>query len=689
MISEEEQISQSMQLNWSSLYSLVEQAPFGVYVVDSAFRISLMNLESKKNAFRNVDPVIGRDFADAIRVLWPEEVALSIISEIRHTMESGKPFYSHNYVETRADIDTVEAYEWELHRITLPDGSFGVVCYFYDLTKLKESEQALRRNEVWLQSQKEAFLASINGAPLEESLGLLVESATNYLSEDARASFFLLNADGNAINHITGMGEDYSRAVGDFPVGPDSIGCGLAAYLGQPSIYSNVDTDPDWASHLWLARQFDFRAIWSFPVRVADGKVVGTFCIYYRQPREATPRDMEVASTFTNAAAVIMVHHHATQDRIRTEQILREADHRKDEFLALLAHELRNPLAAIRNAGQILLKANGDQQSLSIAAEILNRQVDHMVKQVDDLFDVNRISRGKIKLKKENAELVKILNHAIGTTRPLLDSLDQELIITIHEEPLYFYCDPIRLAQVFTNLLNNASKFTPKGGKVWITSQRNNDELIISVRDNGIGISELDQQYIFEMFVQLDKSLERTSNGLGLGLSLVKSLVEQHDGVVQVLSGGSGCGSEFVVKLPILTLAVSEGSDKSSDIAQNATSPLRILVADDNRDSAASLALLLELMGHQIEVAYDGLDAVNKADTFCPDVILLDIGMPELNGYDAARRIRDVRKEGYKLVALTGMSKEEDRQLSMQAGFDAHLVKPVDLGSLKEFLTKD
>jgi CheY-like chemotaxis protein len=312
-----------------------------------------------------------------------------------------------------------------------------------------------------------------------------------------------------------------------------------------------------------------------------------------------------------------------------------------------------------------------------------------MVKQVDDLFDVNRISRGKIKLKKENAELVKILNHAIGTTRPLLDSLDQELIITIHEEPLYFYCDPIRLAQVFTNLLNNASKFTPKGGKVWITSQRNNDELIISVRDNGIGISELDQQYIFEMFVQLDKSLERTSNGLGLGLSLVKSLVEQHDGVVQVLSGGSGCGSEFVVKLPILTLAVSEGSDKSSDIAQNATSPLRILVADDNRDSAASLALLLELMGHQIEVAYDGLDAVNKADTFCPDVILLDIGMPELNGYDAARRIRDVRKEGYKLVALTGMSKEEDRQLSMQAGFDAHLVKPVDLGSLKEFLTKD
>ncbi len=679
--------SNSVQLNWESLYSLVEQAPFGLYIVDSDFRISLMNAESKQHAFRNVDPVIGRNFSEAIGILWPEEVALSIIAKVRHTLDSGEPFYSQDYIQSRADIGAVEAYEWELHRITLPDGTYGVVCYFYNSTKLRESEYALRRNEAWLHSQKEAFLASINGAPLEDSLGLLVKSATNYLGDDVRASFFLLNSKGDAINHITGMGDEYSRAVGDFPVGPDSIGCGLAAYLGKPSIYANVDADPDWIRHLWLARQFDFRAIWSFPVSVTGGKVVGTFCIYYRQPREVTPRDMDVASTFTNAAAVIMVHHQAMLDRIHTEKVLREADHRKDEFLALLAHELRNPLAAIRNAGQILLHANGDVQTLNIAAEILNRQVNHMVRQVDDLLDVNRISQGKIELKKEKTELNQILKHAVEANRSLFDSLDQEFVLTVPAHSIHIYCDPVRLSQVVSNLLNNASKFTQKNGKVWLSADELEHEIIIRVRDNGIGINELDLHKIFEMFVQLDKSLERTHNGLGLGLALVKSLVEKHGGTVEARSAGIGYGSEFTVRLPMLETKIPEMSSTQNTLTENAAS-LKILVADDNRDSATSLATLLGLLGHEIEVVYDGLAAVNKAEEFSPDLILLDIGMPVLNGYEAARKIRESLKKGFKLVALTGMSQEKDRLLSMEAGFDTHLIKPIDLATLTELLTK-
>ncbi|WP_052417742.1 ATP-binding protein [Cellvibrio mixtus] len=689
MINEHENVSDSARLNWESLFSLVELAPFGLYIIDSDFRIALMNGESKKHAFRNVNPVIGRDFAEAIRILWPEAVAAFVISKFRTTLDSGEPFFSVDYIEPRADIDAVEAYEWELHRITLPDGRYGVVCYFYDSTKVRESEQALLRNETWLKGQKEAFLASINGAPLETSLDMLIRCATNFMGDGGRASFFLLKPDGKTINHITGMGDEYTKVIGDFPVGPDSIGCGLAAHIGTPLIYSDVDTDPDWESYLWLARRFDFRATWSFPVRVAGGKIVGTFCMYYQQPRDVTPRDLEVASTLTNAAAVIMVHHLAMQERIRTEQVLREADHRKNEFLALLAHELRNPLAAIRNAGQILLRANGDAQTSRLAAEILNRQVDHMVRQVDDLLDVNRITQGKIELRKENTALTKIISHAVETSRSQFDELEQEFIVTLHTDPIYIYGDPIRLTQVIGNLLNNASKFSGKGGKIWLMVEHDNDLVSVRIRDNGIGIDKADLQQIFEMFVQLDKSLERTRNGLGLGLALVKSLVDMHDGSVEAHSEGLGFGSEFIVRLPVLSGQFSVSSQVQNSPAQKNAGPLRILIADDNRDSAISLAALLELIGHSVAVAHDGLDAIEKAASFYPDLILLDIGMPEVNGYEAARRIRKTRKDNFKLVALTGMSQEKDRRLSLEAGFDAHLIKPVDLSALAEFLARD
>lgn len=688
MVNKHEHLSESVRLNWESLFSLVERAPFGLYIIDADFRISLMNAESKKRAFRNVNPVIGRDFGEAIRVLWPEEVAVSVINKFRHTLDSGEPFFSLDYIEARADIDAVEAYEWELHRITLPDGKYGVVCYYYDSTQLRESEQALRRNETWLKGQKEAFMASINGAPLEESLDMLIRCAINFMDDGGKASFFLVNPEGTAINHITGMGEEYTRVIGDFPVGPNSIGCGLAAHRGTPLIYPDVDADPEWTPYLWIARRFDFRATWSFPVRITGGKIVGTFCIYYQQPRAATPRDFEVASTLTNAAAVIMVHHLAMQERIRTEQVLREADHRKNEFLALLAHELRNPLAAIRNAGQILLRANGDAQTSRLAAEILNRQVDHMVRQVDDLLDVNRITQGKIELRKEDADLAQIIDHAVETSRSLFDELDQELIVTLPTDSICIHGDPIRLTQAISNLLNNASKFTRKGGKIWLDTELANDIAIIRVRDNGIGIAHADLHHIFEMFVQVDKSLERTRNGLGLGLALVKSLVDLHNGTVEAHSEGIGCGSEFIIRLPVLHRQAPAPVAIESGIGANNTGPLRILIADDNLDSATSLAALLQLMGHEIQVAYDGLEAITKAEAFYPDLILLDIGMPEVNGYEAARRIRKVRTEGFKLVALTGMSQEEDRRLSLEAGFDAHLIKPVDLASLTEFLTR-
>jgi signal transduction histidine kinase/CheY-like chemotaxis protein len=374
--------------------------------------------------------------------------------------------------------------------------------------------------------------------------------------------------------------------------------------------------------------------------------------------------------------------------RILAEKALREADRRKDEFLAMLAHELRNPLAAIRNAVQILLHNEGDVQTSRAASQILDRQVVHMIRQVDELLDVSRISRGKIELRKDRAELTQIVNHAVETLRPLCESLRHELSVNIPPPPVYVLGDPIRLAQVIGNLLNNACKFTDKGGRIWLNGAVEGEAVVIRVRDTGIGLAKDQLCRIFELFAQVDNSLERARDGLGLGLTLVKKLVEMHDGTVEATSEGPGRGSEFVVRLPLLREAQPAQPRRPADAKSEQMVSRRILVVDDNRDSANSLAMLLNLLGHTVDTAHDGREAVERAATFRADVILLDIGMPRLNGYEAARRIREQRQQGLKLVALTGWGQEEDRQRSEDAGFDAHLVKPVDLAALTKLLAE-
>jgi len=374
--------------------------------------------------------------------------------------------------------------------------------------------------------------------------------------------------------------------------------------------------------------------------------------------------------------------------RTLAEKALREADRRKDEFLAMLAHELRNPLAAIRNAAQVILGNEGDLETSRAASQILNRQVGHMIRQVDDLLDVSRISRGKIELRKDRVELAHVVNHAVETIRPLCDTLRHELSVTLPPQPIYLVGDPIRLAQVFGNLLNNACKFTDKGGRIWLTGAVEGDQVVVRVRDTGIGLAKDQLGRIFELFAQVDNSLERARDGLGLGLTLVKKLVEMHYGSVEACSSGPGRGSEFLVRLPLLRDPPPTAPREQSGVKPQTVVARRILVVDDNRDSANSLAMLLKLLGHTVDTAHDGLEAVERAATFRADVILLDIGMPRLNGYEAARRIRQQRQKGLKLVALTGWGQEEDRQRSEEAGFDAHLVKPVDFAALTKLLAE-
>ncbi|CDS55324.1 Signal transduction histidine kinase [Polaromonas sp. CG9_12] len=381
-------------------------------------------------------------------------------------------------------------------------------------------------------------------------------------------------------------------------------------------------------------------------------------------------------------------------ERKRYEQSLQEADRRKNEFLAMLAHELRNPLAPIRNALQIIrLTASRERQrpedeAVRSASAMMDRQVGQMVRLVDDLLDVSRISRGKIELRRGRIELASAVYHAVEAIRPQCKSMDQTLTVTLPPKPIFLNADSTRLAQVVGNLLNNAYKFTDKGGQIWLTVECESKQAVIRVRDNGIGIAADQLPRIFEMFTQLDRSLERSQSGLGIGLTLVKSLLESHGGTVEVHSAGVGQGSEFTIRLPILVETPPPPPEPTAG-EPTPTTARRILVVDDSRDSATSLAKLLNLTGHETHTAYDGLEAVEAAATFRPDVILLDIGLPKLNGYEACRKIRERPwSKDIVIVALTGWGQDEDRRKSKEAGFDGHLVKPVDYAVLTKLLAE-
>ena len=364
---------------------------------------------------------------------------------------------------------------------------------------------------------------------------------------------------------------------------------------------------------------------------------------------------------------------------------LSETDRRKNEFLAMLAHELRNPLAPISNAVRALRLSRGDGQVLRSSCEMLERQVAQMSRLVDDLLDMNRITRGKIELRKERIELAPIIHQAVEAVRAQYRGMNHELSVTLPTQPVLLNGDPTRLAQVIGNLLNNACKFTNRGGRVSLTVESQDGQAVVRVRDNGIGIAPEHLAQVFDMFAQVDTSLERARDGLGIGLTLVKTLVEMHEGTVEARSEGTGHGSEFTVRLPIAESATAEPPPATRP--EPTAAARRILIVDDDEDGAESLAMLLAFGGHDTHQAHDGLQAIEAAERLRPDVILLDIGLPVLNGYEVCRRIRrEAWGKNIVMVALTGWGQDEDRHRSSEAGFDAHMVKPVDHDVLLKLL---
>jgi signal transduction histidine kinase len=373
-------------------------------------------------------------------------------------------------------------------------------------------------------------------------------------------------------------------------------------------------------------------------------------------------------------------------ERLRNEQALRSADRRKDEFLATLGHELRNPLAPISNSLEImkLSGAFGDTRTRQACA-VMERQVHHLNRLVDDLLEVSRITRGIIEVKKETLDLTAIVKAAIETSRPVVDNLRHELTVDFEADPMCVGGDPVRLTQVFANLLNNAAKYTNHGGRISVSTRREDGEAVVTVRDNGIGIAPAVLPQVFDMFMQVDRSTRRSQGGLGIGLTLVRSLIGMHGGTVEARSDGPGLGSEFIVRLPLLV------DSHTAAIPVRPIEPLparRILIVDDSRDGGESLAMLLRVLGAEVSLAHSGRKALELVDEYRPDVVLLDIGMPGMDGYEVARRIRaNPANRHISLIALTGWGQDEDRKRSVAAGFNHHLVKPADIEQLRQLLT--
>jgi PAS domain S-box-containing protein len=503
-ITERQAAEEARKRNERTFVDLIEHAPFGVYVVDSRMRIFHVNRGSRQGTFRNVRPAMGRDFAEVLRRIWPEPVATEILAAFSRTLDTGEPFVSPGFVNRRADVDAVESYEWELHRIMLPDGQQGVVCYYFDSTQLRAAEEALR-----------------------------------------------------------------------------------------------------------------------------------------------------------------------------------EADRRKDRFLATLAHELRNPLAPIRQAAAIARSnaVSADQVRWSI--DVIDRQAAKMALLLDDLLDVSRITRGRLELQRRLIDVADVVRSAVETVTPLIEARRHELRVELPYKPLWLPADPLRLSQVVANLLTNAARYSEPGNTIGLAVRRHGAIAEITVSDHGIGIAQDQLEAVFEMFGQGTAPAALREGGLGVGLALARGLVKLHGGSLEARSDGVGRGAEFVVRLPIaIPAAEPEGTDAPEPA--EAVEAEKVLVIDDNVDAADSLAELLRLRGHEVRTAHSGEEGIARAAAFRPNLVLLDLGMPRMDGYEVARRLRAMEGgRAFTLVAVSGWGQASDRQQTAAAGIDFHLTKPLEEAQLQ------
>jgi PAS domain S-box-containing protein len=555
----------------------------------------------------------------------------------------------------------------------------GATSVARDISARKRAQEDLRRQDERLQLLWETASVLLTTEKPDAMLRGVFDKLAPHFELDAYFNY-LVNETGEALQleACAGIRDDQVPAMRTLNFG-EAV-CGTVARERRPIAASYIQESND--PLVQLVKEFGVRAYACNPL-IADGRLLGTLSFASRRKDEFAANELEFLRTICRYVT-------AAYERLRLIRELRDTDQRKDEFLATLAHELRNPLAPIRNALEIMRVTGVDAATVQQAARtMIERQLGQMVRLIDDLLDVSRITRGRLTLRKERVDLASVVKSAVDTSLPLIEASGHELEIDLPDESIPLDADPVRLAQVFSNLLNNAARYMDRGGRIWLTAEIEGVEVLVTVRDTGIGIPPEALATIFDMFTQVDESLSQSQGGLGIGLTLVKRLVELHGGRVEAYSEGLGKGSKFTARLPIADVAAAPAPVFGQARSREHSITRRVLVADDNRDAAESMGMLLRLMGNEVRTVHDGVQAVNEAETFQPDVILLDIGMPRLNGYDAARRIREQRwSQDTVLVALTGWGQEEDKRRASEAGFDKHFTKPVNPADLERLITE-
>lgn len=476
-----------------------------------------------------------------------------------------------------------------------------------------------------------------------------------------------------------GFDDDYVSWIESAPLVASASG--VCYRDKQRHIIEDVENDDALPSIREVARRFGIRAVHSTPLISRSGEIIGVISLHFRQPRDQSQRVNRLIDLCARQAVDFIEH-------ARVHEQLQVSNRYKDEFLATLAHELRNPLAPVSNALSLLRLCDDLSPPVIELRDIMDRQVSQIVRLVDDILEVSRIDRGKLELRREPVELAAIISRAVETSRPVIDEAEHQLAVTLPSKSAVLDADATRLAQVVSNLLNNAAKYTVRGGQIWLSARTENDEVVISVRDTGVGIPAEMLPRVFDMFSQVGNQNNCSKAGLGIGLALAKHLVELHGGFIEVRSGGLGKGSEFTVKLPLSKKDVLiAASPQTSEEWQATIEPIRVLVIDDSLAAGYMLGKLLERLGQLVHTENNPVAALEYAITERPEIVISDIGMPELNGYQFARRIRERPElDEMVLVALTGYGQERDKQQASEAGFDYHIVKPVSLDALQELL---
>jgi len=567
----------------------------------------------------------------------------------------------------------------------------GYIGISMDVTARIDAERGIRADlEAMTLLQEVGNLCAAKDSDFQQCLLRILDVAIAFTAAQ-KGTLQLFNDKSGTLRLIAhkGFEEPFLRFF-DTVNARDAAACGEAMRSRDRIIVEDVRQSAIFAGEpsLDVLLHAGIRAVQSTPLASSAGSLIGMISTHFLSPQRPSNRQLRLMDLLAREAADYL-------ERKRAEDLLREyvqqlaeADRRKDEFLATLAHELRNPLAPISNAVQMLKEIGYTDPDLVENQELIERQVQNMVRLLDDLLDVSRITSNKLELRKTAVTLASVVQTAIETSRSHIRDGAHELSVSLPTEPVYIEADPIRLAQVFSNLLNNAAKFTREGGHIWLSAERQDNEITVSVKDNGIGIEPEILPRLFEMFSQAESLYERSHEGLGIGLWLVKGLVEMHGGTITVRSGGLGKGSEFSVRLPVITNNVTAESKPTNDNDESQRNKFyRILVVDDRKNAADILAKLLKKKGHDVQTAYDGKNGLLVAEQFRPEVVLLDIGMPDMNGYEVCRQIRSQPwGEAMYLIAVSGWGQEEDRRRSAGAGFDYHFVKPVHSTMLTKVL---